>query len=153
MAKTFREWIPEQNRLLPPSVMDWVPAGHLVHFVVNLVREQLDLSAILDKYQEERGQPPFHPAMMVGLLMYGYSQGVYSSRRLDKACQERVDFMALTAQQEPDFRTISLFRLQHLEELKSLFGQVLKLCQRAGLTRLGHVALDGTKIAAKCEQK
>jgi transposase len=152
MAKTFREWVPEQNQLLPPSVQDWVPAGHLVHFVLSLVREQLDLGGILEKYSEERGYPPFHPAMMVGLLLYAYSRGIYSSRRIAKACEERVDFMALTGMQEPDFRTVNLFRLRHLQELKGLYGQVLKLCRKAGLARLGHVALDGTKMRANASK-
>jgi transposase len=152
MPKTFREWTPEQNMMLPPSVMDWVPAGHLVHFVLNLIREDLDLREILSRYQEERGYPPFHPAMMVGLLLYAYSQGIYSSRRIARACQERLDFMALTAMQQPDFRTISLFRLRHLEQLKGLFGQVLKLCGKAGLVKLGHVALDGTRMRANASK-
>jgi len=152
MAKTFREWSPEQSTLLPASVLDWVPAGHLVHFVMNLVREQLDLHGILNKYDEARGYPPYDPRMMVALLMYAYSQGVYSSRRIGRACQERVDFMALTGRQDPDFRTIALFRLRHLEELKGLFGQVLRLCRKAGLVKLGHVALDGTKIRANANK-
>ena len=143
---------PEQNMLLPPSVLDFIPAGHLVHFVLNLLREQLDLSAILVRYQEARGYPPFHPVMMVGLLLYSYSQGIYSSRRIAKACQERIDFMALSGMQRPDFRTISLFRLRHLEELKGLFGQVLRLCRKAGLVKLGHVALDGTKMRANASK-
>lgn len=152
MAKTFREWIPEQNMMLPPSVLDWVPAGHLVHFVLHLVREQLDLRGILRRYDEERGYPPYHPVMMVGLLLYAYSQGVYSSRRIAKACRERMDFMALTAMQNPDFRTINLFRLRHLGELKGLFGQVVKLCRKAGLIKLGHVALDGTRMRANASK-
>jgi len=152
MAKTFRDWVPEQNQLMPPSVLDWVPAGHLVHFVLSLVREQLNLEGIFGKYAEERGYPPFHPGMMVGLLLYAYSQGIYSSRRIAKGCEERVDFMALTGMQHPDFRTVNLFRSRHLEELKDLFGQVLKLCQKAGLARLGHVALDGTKIRANASK-
>jgi transposase len=137
---------------MPPSVLDWVPRGHFVHFVLSLVKDELNLKPILNKYEEERGYPPFHPAMMVGLLLYGYSQRIYSSRRIAKACEERVDFMVLTGQQQPDFRTINLFRSRHLEELKGLFGQVLKLCQKAGLVRLGHVALDGTKIRANASK-
>ncbi len=144
MAKTFREWQPEQRWLLPPSVLEMVPAGHLAHFVRETVREDLDLSAIFDTYDEERGKPPFHPAMMTALLLYAYCQGIYSSRRIAKACEERVDFMAITAMQKPDFRTIGKFRARHLVALGGLFRQVLRLCQRAGMVKLGHVALDGT---------
>ena len=152
MAKTFREWAPEQNLLLPPSVLDWIPTGHLVHFVLNLVREELDLNAILDTYSEERGYPPYDARMMVGLLLYSYSQGVYASRKIAKACSDRVDFMVLTGRQEPDFRTIALFRMRHLETLKGLFEQVLRLCRKAGLVKLGHVALDGTRIKASASK-
>src|SRR5690606_28641419 len=112
------------------------------------VRHDLDLRAILDCYEEERGFPPFHPAMMVALLLYGYSRGVYSSRRLAQACEERLDFMAVTAMNRPDFRTIAKFRRRHLKALGDLFVQVLKLCRTAGLVKLGHVALDGTKLQA-----
>jgi len=152
MSKTFRPWTPEQTLLMPPAVQDWVEPGHVAHFVMNLVREQLDLSGILKEYEEERGYPPFHPVMMVGLVLYSYSQGIYSSRRMARACRERVDFMMLTAQQQPDFRTINGFRKRHLGKLKGLFGQVLRLCQRAGLASLGHVALDGTKIKANASK-
>jgi len=152
MTKTFRDWVPEQSTLLPASVLDWVGAGHLVHFVTALVKEQLDLAAIENSYSEARGYPPYDPRMMVALLMYAYCQGIYSSRRIARACEERIDFMALTARQEPDFRTIALFRLRHLEALKGLFGQVLKLCRKAGLVKLGHVALDGTKIRANANK-
>src|SRR5712691_5010745 len=102
MAKTFREWNVEQGWLLPPTVHELVPAGHVAHFVRETVREVLDLSAIVDTYAEERGYPPYHPAMMTALLLYGYCQGVYSSRRIARSCQERVDFMAVTAMQQPD---------------------------------------------------
>lgn len=152
MSKTFRPWDVDQLWLLPPSVQELVPAGHLAHLVRDTVRETLDLSAILAEYDEERGFPPYHPAMMTALLLYGYCQGVYSSRRLARACEERVDFMAVTALQKPDFRTISEFRKRHLDALGELFGQVLKLCQQAGLVRLGHVALDGTKIKANASK-
>ncbi len=152
MAKKFREWVPEQNMLLPPSVQDWVEPGHLARFVLNLVQEELELGEILKEYDEERGYPPFHPTMMVGLLLYSYSQRIYSSRRIAKACTERVDFMVLTGQQKPDFRTISLFRKRHLKKLRGLFGQVLQLCRKAGLVSLGHVALDGTRILANASK-
>jgi len=112
------------------------------------VVEHLDLAAIVESYAEERGFPPYDPTMMTALLLYAYCQGIYASRRIAKACEERVDFMAVTAMQAPDFRTISDFRKRHLEALKGLFVQVLQLCRGAGLVKLGHVALDGTKIRA-----
>ena len=153
MAKTFREWNVEQSWLLPPSVMDFVPADHVAHFVRDTVREQLDLSEIIAPYEaEERGYPPYHPAMMTALLLYAYCQGVYSSRRIAQACENRVDFMAVTGLNRPDFRTVSDFRKRHLPALQGLFVQVLKLCQRAGLVKLGHVALDGTKVKANASK-
>lgn len=152
MSKTFRSWDVDQGWLLPPSVHDFVPAGHLAHFVRDTVREALDLSGILGTYDEDRGQPPYHPAMMVALLLYGYARGVYASRRLAQACEERVDFMAVTGLNKPDFRTISDFRRRHLAALSDLFVQVLRLCQQAGLVRLGHVAVDGTKLAANASR-
>lgn len=148
MAKTYRAWEVEQRWLLPPSVLELVPPAHPAHFIREVVRLELDLSAILDTYREERGQPPYHPVMMTALLLYAYSRGVHSSRQMARACSERVDFMAVTARCEPDFRTISDFRKRHLAALKDLFVQVLALCSQAGLVRLGHVALDGTKIRA-----
>lgn len=152
MSKTFRPWLVDQPQLLPPSVMEFVPEGHVAHFVRNLVRDELDLSAILVAYGEERGYPPYHPVMMTALLLYGYSRGVYSSRRLERACEERLDFLAVTAMNRPDHRTICEFRHRHLAALSDLFVQVLKLCQTAGLVQLGHVALDGTKIAANASK-
>jgi transposase len=152
MSKTFRPWDVEQRWLLPPSVQELVPASHVAHFVRETVREQLELGAIFAAYEEERGYPPYHPAMMVALLLYGYSRGVYSSRKIAQACEERVDFMAVTALNRPDFRTIATFRRRHLRALGELFVQVLKLCRAAGLVKLGHVALDGTKVAANASR-
>lgn len=152
MAKTFREWDVHQGWLLPPSVHELVPPNHLSHFVRETVRTDLDLNAILSTYQEERGYPPYHPVMMTALLLYAYTQGVFSSRRIARACEERVDFMAVTALQKPDFRTVNEFRRRHLKALGELFVQVLKLCRRAGLVKLGHVALDGTKIKANASK-
>ena len=117
MSKTFRPWDVEQRWLLPPSVHELVPAGHVAHFVRDTVCEELDLRAIVSTYTEERGYPPYHPAMMVTLLLYAYSRGVYSSRRIAQACEERVDFMAVTAMNRPDFRTIATFRRRHLKAL------------------------------------
>lgn len=152
MAKTFKSWDVDQLVLLPPSVQELVPAGHLAHFVRDLVRESLDVSAIVKTYTEDRGFPPYDPVMMTALLLYAYSQGLYASRRIAKACQERVDVMAVTARQSPDFRTISDFRKRHLSALGGLFTQVLQLCQKAGLVTLGHVALDGTKLRANASK-
>ena len=118
MSKTFRAWDVDQSWLLPLSVHEFVPPGHLAHFVRDTVREGLDLSAILHAYAEERGQPPYHPAMLVALLLYGYSRGVYSSRQLARACEERMDFMAVTGLNRPDFRTVSDFRKRHLTALR-----------------------------------
>jgi transposase len=152
MSKTFRDWEPDQVWLLPPSLQDLVPAGHVAHFVREVVRSGLDLGAILASYGAERGYPPYHPGMMVALLLYAYSQGVYSSRRIARGCEERLDFAAVTAMQRPDFRTISDFRKRHSEALRGLFVQVLRLCREAGLVKLGHVALNGTKIKANASK-
>jgi transposase len=116
------------------------------------VREDLDLRSSLGTNQEERGYPPYHPVMMTALLLYAYTQGVFSSRRIARACEERVDFMAVTALSKPDFRTVNEFRRRHLKALGDLFVQVLGLCRRAGLAKLGHVALDGTKVKANASK-
>ncbi len=152
MSKTFRSWDVDQSWLLPVLVHEFVPCGHLAHFVRDTVRAALDLSAIFQAYPAERGQPPYHPAMLVALLLYGYSRGVYSSRQLARACEERLDFMAVTGLNRPDFRTVSAFRKRHLASLSALFVQVLRLCQRAGLVTLGHVAVDGTKLKANASR-
>jgi transposase len=152
MSKTFRRWEVDQSQLFPPSVRDLVPAGHLAHFVRDLVCEEVDLAPILATYTEERGAPPYHPVMMTALLLYGYCRGIYSSRRLEQACEERVDFMAVTGMAKPDHSRISEFRRRHREALRGLFVQVLRLCQTAGLTTLGHVALDGTKMPANASR-
>lgn len=133
MAKTFREWNPEQSVMFPPTALDLVEADDLVHFVRHLVVEQLDLAELMEQYQEERGCPPMHPKLMTALLLYSYCQGVYSSRRIARACRQRVDYMALTGMQNPDFRTVNLFRQRHLKALGNLFKQVLLLCEKAGL--------------------
>ncbi len=152
MAKVFRAWDVDQGWLLPPSLHEFVPPGHMAHFVRDTVREALDLSAILDTYTEERGYPPYHPGMMVALLLYGYSRGLYSSRQLARACEERVDVMAVTGLNRPDFRTIADFRKRHLVALSDLFVQVLRLCRAAGLVEFAHVAVDGTKLKANASR-
>ena len=153
MAKAFREWNPEQAMMFPPTPLDFVGKDELVPFIRNLVLEQLDLSEILGQYQEERGYPPFHPVMMTALLLYSYCQGIYSSRKIARACKQRVDYLALTGMQKPDHRTVNLFRQRHLKALAGLFQQVLQWCEKAGLVKLGHVALDGTKIRANASKQ
>jgi transposase len=152
MSKHFRPWKLGQAQLLPPSVLDYVPEDHLSRFIVALVTESLDLSAIAASYTSGLGQPPFDPRMMTALLLNGYASGIYSSRRIAKASIERADFMMIVAGDPPDFRTISDFRKRHLGALAGLFVQVLKLAEKAGLVRLGHVALDGTKIKANASK-
>src|SRR3970282_60993 len=152
MSKTFRAWRLDEVLLFPPSVRDFVPEDHLSRFVVSLVRESLDLKAIYAAYAGEKGQPPYDPAMMVALLLYSYAVGIYSSRRIARACAERTDFLMMVALDAPDFHTISEFRRRHLAALSELFVAVLRLAERAGLVKLGHVALDGTKIKANASK-
>jgi transposase len=152
MSKDFRPWRIDEAQLLPPSVQDYVPKGHLSRLIVALVREELDLSAISGSYRSVLGQPPFDPRLMTALLLHGYASGIYASRRIAKAAVERADFMMLVAGDPPDFRTISDFRKRHLKALAALFVQVLKLAEKAGLVKLGHVALDGTKIKANASK-
>jgi transposase len=151
-VKTFRSWELEQRWLLPPSVLDFVPADDPAHLIRDLVRESLDLSEIYAEYTEERGYPPYHPAMMTALILYAYSQGVFSSRKIARACVQRVDFMAVTGLQKPNFRTVTKFRARHLRALGELFVQVLALCREAGLVKLGHIAIDGTKMQANASK-
>jgi transposase len=152
MAKVYREYEPNQDFLLPPSLKDWLAEGHLAYFISEVV-DGMDLSEILAHYEkEERGQPPYHPRMMVKVLLYAYCMGVRSSRKIAKHLEENVAFRVLAANNQPDFRTISDFRKIHLERLKNLFVQVLRLCQKAGLVKLGYVALDGTKVKANASK-
>ena len=152
MSKHFRPWKIDESQLLPPSVQDYVPKEHLSRLIVALVREELDLSAMSGSYRSGLGQPPFDPRMMTALLLHGYASGLYSSRRIARAAVERADFMMIVAGDPPDFRTISEFRRRHLKALAALFVQVLKLAEKAGLVKLGHVALDGTKIKANASK-
>src|SRR4051812_18403808 len=151
MAKTFRPYVPEQRLLLPPSVEDWVPQGHLARFINDVV-DDLDLSAIESAYGEERGYPPYNPRMMTKVLLYAYASGVYSSRRMAARVIDSVPFRYLAAENQPDFRTINRFRKQHGPALSQLFAQVVRLCRQAGLVRLGRVAVDGTKIKANASK-
>ena len=152
MSKTFRAWKIDQPLFLPPLVGDFVDEEHVARFVLALVRDEIDLAKITGTYGSERGQPPFDPVMMTTLLLYAFTQGIYSSRRIAKACRERVDFMSIVALDPPDFRTISEFRKRHLKALSDLFVQVLQLCEQARLVKLGHVALDGSKVKANASK-
>jgi len=152
MSKTFRPYQPYQDFLMPASMREWLPSDHLAYFISDVV-DQLDLSEIMERFVgEERGYPPYHPTMMVKVLFYAYCIGVASSRKIEKRLCEDVAFRILAANNTPDFRTISDFRKDHLRALAGLFLQVLKLCQKAGLVKLGHVALDGTKIKANASR-
>lgn len=152
MAKVYRDYQPDQDFLLPPSLKDWLAEGHPAYFICEVV-DRMDLSEILAHYEkEERGQPPYHPRMMTKVLLYAYCMGVRSSRKMAKHLEENVAFRVLAANNQPDFRTISDFRKIHLERLKKLFVQVLRLCQKAGLVKLGYVALDGTKVKANASK-
>jgi transposase len=152
MSKTFRPWKIEEPLLLPPVVQEFVAKDHLARLVLSLVKDDIDLAEISGSYEGERGQPPFDPVMMTALLLYSCCCGIYSSRRIAKACRERVDFMSIVGFDAPDFRTISEFRRRHLKALSALYRQVLQLCETAGLVKLGHVALDGTKIKANASK-
>ena len=152
MSKTFLPYDPEQQLLLPAALQEWLPPEHLAYFISDVV-DQLDLSAITARYEEERrGGPPYQPRMIVKVLLYGYCTGVASSRRMAQRLHEDIAFRVLAANNTPDFRTISDFRKDHLEALADLFLQVLELCQQAGLVKLGHVALDGTKVRANASK-
>jgi transposase len=152
MAKTYKTYLPEQDLLLPPSLRDWLPENHLAYCVSDVV-DQLDLSAIESVYEEEdRGQPPYHPRMMVKILVYSYCVGVFSSRRMQKRLVEDVAFRVLAAGHEPDFRTLSDFRKIHLKALEELFQQVLGLALEVGALKLGRVALDGSKVKANASK-
>src|ERR1700741_1936958 len=152
MSRTFRPWKIDEPLLLPTTVADFVDESHLGRFVLSVVQEEIDLCKITGSYGSERGQPPFNPVMMTALLLYACCSSIYSSRRIAKACRERVDFMSIVALDAPDFRTISDFRERHLKALNELFQQVLQLCAQAGLVKLGHVALDGSKIKANASK-
>ncbi|WP_037584944.1 transposase, partial [Stigmatella aurantiaca] len=131
---------------------EWLPEEHLAYFILDTVKE-MDLKVLLEKYERElRGYPPYHPRMLVGLLLYGYRVGVASSRRLERKTYEDVAFRIIAAGQHPDHTAIAEFRRRHLKELSGLFVQVLALCQKAGLVKLGHVALDGTKLKANASK-
>lgn len=139
--------------LLAPVLQEWIPEGDLAHFVSDLVESgALDLSAIYADYEEERGYPPYDPRLMVKLLVYGYANGVVSSRKLERASYRDVAVRMLCADQHPDYRSIARFRARHLGALGDLFVQALRLCRQAQLVGLGTLALDGTKLRANASR-
>ena len=152
VARTFRAYDPDQVLLMPPSLADWLPEDHLAHFVSELVDEVLDLGPFLASYTEVRGYPPYDPRLMLKILLYGYTKGVRSSRRIEVCCQEDVAFRFLAGNCAPDYRSIARFRKRHLAALEGLFVQPLRLCQQAGMVTMGRVALDGTKVRANASR-
>jgi transposase len=148
MAQNFLSCDREQDFLMPPSVRDWLPAGHLAWYLLDVV-ERLELDAFYAGYRADgSGRPAHDPAMMVALLLYAYCVGERSSRRIERRCVEDVAFRVIAANRAPDHTTISRFRRRHAQRLADLFVQVLALCAKAGMVRVGTVAVDGTKIAA-----
>ena len=150
--KTYRAWQPDQAWLLPPSPKDWLPEGHLVYFLMDAVRE-LDIGAITAHYERElRGYPPFHPRMMLTLLIFNYATGTRSSRKIMARCEQDVACRVIVGEDTPDFRAISEFRRRHIAAFETLFVEVLKLASASGLLKLGRLALDGTKIKANASR-
>lgn len=151
--KTFRPYDPNQVLLMSPVLSEWVPEGDLAHFVSDLIEEgALKLSPIYASYEDERGYPPYDPRLMAKLLIYGYANGICSSRKLEQATHRDIAVRMLCAGQQPDYRSIARFRARHLEALSELFVQALRLCAEAGLVRLGALALDGTKLRANASR-
>jgi transposase len=152
MSRKFREWSTDQNWLFPPSPQDWLPSDHLVYFLLE-VSEQIDISPIVDDYDSlQGGQPPFHPRMMLVLLLYSYCVGVFSSRKIMGRCETDVAFRVIVGEDIPAFQRISEFRRRHLQQMQSLFLEVLALCREAGLLKVGRLALDGTKVKANASR-
>ena len=152
--KTFKPYTPDQLLLLPPALQDWLPEDHLARFLSDVVDHALDLTPIVATYEtgDGRGQPPYHPALMVKLLVYAYCTGKPSSRKIEQATYDEVPYRVLAANQHPDHDSIAAFRQTHLTALAGLVTQVLALCQQAGLVKLGQVALDGTKVLANASK-
>ena len=151
--KSYQPWTQDRMFLMPPSMREWLKEDHLVWFILDVVSE-LDISPVEKAIQRKdaRGQRPYDPRMMVALLVYAYCTGVYSSRRMERACQENVAFRVITGNRQPYFTTINEFRRVHRKHFEGLFVEVLKLCREAGLVKLRHVAVDGTKVKANASR-
>src|SRR5687768_14031277 len=142
----------EQQLLLPPSLLDWVPEDHLVWSILGSV-EELDLSAFYADYRADgHGRPAYDPAMMVALLLYAYAKGNRSSRGIERECREDVAYRVICANLVPDHSTIAEFRCRHESALAELFTSVLSLCGKAGLVTVGVIAIDGTKVSANASR-
>lgn len=152
MAANYLPYEPQQLMLLPEALQEWLPEGHLAYFINDTV-DGLDLSGFHARYDKDgpRNQP-FHPAMMVKVLIYGYATGVFSSRKIARKLHEDVAFRVLAARNFPAHRTIRDFRALHLKELSELFVQVVRLAREMGLVKLGTIAVDGTKIKANASR-
>ena len=146
----FREFDRETSFLLPPSLNEWLPERHLARFVVEVV-DGLDLSAMVTSYRGT-GSAGYHPALLLGLLVYGYATGVFSSRKLERATYDSVAFRFIAANDHPDHDTIATFRRRFLKDIEGLFVRVLELAREMGVLKLGTVALDGTKIHANASR-
>jgi transposase len=152
MSSRFKSYCPDQMLLLPPDMKQWLPEDDLAYFIME-VAEELDLSAIYSRYSSSRaGQPPYDPRMMTSLILYAYCMGIPSSRKIETATFNQIPFRVITADQHPDHDTIADFRKKHLKALAGLFVSVLQLCQKAGLVKLGHISLDGTKVKANASK-
>jgi transposase len=152
MAQRFVACDREQSFLMPPDVREWLPPRHLAWFVIDAVGE-MDLEPFYAAYRVDgRSRPPYDPAMMVALLLYAYARGIRSSRVIERACEEDVAFRVLAAQQRPDHATIARFVERHQDAIAGLFGEVLTLCARSGLVRVGVIAVDGTKVQANASR-
>jgi transposase len=152
MGQSFIACDREQSFLMPPDVREWLPENHLAWFVVAAV-EEMDLEGFYAAYRGDgRSRPAYEPAMMVGLLLYAYARGIRSSRVIERACVEDVAFRVLAAQQRPDHATIARFIERHEGSLGGLFGEVLLLCARSGLAKVGVIAIDGTKLHANASR-
>jgi transposase len=152
MAQRFVACDREQSFLMPPDVREWLPENHLAWFVISAV-EEMNLDAFYAAHRVDgRSRPPYDPAMMIALLLYAYARGIRSSRVIERACEEDVAFRVLAAQQRPDHATLARFVERHQEALAGLFGEVLTLCARSGLAKVGVIAVDGTKLQANASR-